>query len=118
MARVTRGSIVLVRYPFTDLSAVKRRPALAVSSDARADDDVILAFITSRVVVAEPTDFLIDAGDPDFASSGLRTSSLIRCDKLMTLNRTLLSGRLGLLSGRLMTEVNARLRLALDLNSD
>jgi hypothetical protein len=37
---------------------------------------------------------------------------------LMTLNRTLLSGRLGLLSVRLMTEVNARLCLALDLNSD
>ncbi len=48
----------------------------------------------------------------------VRTSSLIRCDKLMTLNRTLLSGRLGLLSVRLMTEVNARLCLALDLNSD
>jgi len=42
--RLKRGSVVLVIYPFTDLSSAKRRPALVVSATERSGRDCILAF--------------------------------------------------------------------------
>jgi mRNA interferase MazF len=112
---LSRGSVVLAIYPFTDLSSTKRRPALVVSSTARPGRDCILAFITSRTTPADATDLLLDVGDVDFAATGLLAASVVRCGKLMTLDRTLLTGRLGQLSGRLMAEVDTRLKTALDL---
>jgi mRNA interferase MazF len=61
-----RGSVVLVPFPFTDLSGRKRRPALVVSPDGFHEEDLILCVITSRVpdnladheVLLEPTDML------------------------------------------------------------
>ena len=49
--RYKRGDIVLVSFPFTDLSSSKRRPALVVSPDSfnEAMQDLVLAAITSRV---------------------------------------------------------------------
>ena len=41
------GSIVLARFPFTDLSGDKRRPALVISRDNDRRPDVIVCFITS-----------------------------------------------------------------------
>ena len=40
------GSIVLTRFPFTDLSDAKRRPALVVSRDNERRSDLIVCFIT------------------------------------------------------------------------
>ena len=56
--RLKRGSVVLVIYPFTDLSSAKRRPALVVSATERSGRDCILAFITSRIDQIEETDLL------------------------------------------------------------
>ncbi len=41
------GSIVLTRFPFTDLSGDKRRPALVVSCDNDRRSDLVVCFITS-----------------------------------------------------------------------
>ncbi len=41
------GSIVLARFPFTDLSGDKRRPALVVSRDSHQRADLVVCFITS-----------------------------------------------------------------------
>lgn len=43
------GSVVLVPFPFTDLSDRKRRPALVISPDGFDDEDVVLCAITSRL---------------------------------------------------------------------
>jgi mRNA-degrading endonuclease toxin of MazEF toxin-antitoxin module len=116
MGSLKRGWVVLAVYPFTDLTATTRRPALVVSASSRPGSDCILAFITSRTATIETTDLLLDPAHPDFAASGLRATSLVRCDKLMTLNHTLLTGRLGVFSPRLMAQVDTRLKLALELS--
>jgi mRNA interferase MazF len=110
-----RGTIVLAISPFTDLSSAKRRPALVVSATERADTDCILAFITSHIEKNDVTDLVLDARDTDFAATGLSVASAIRCGKLMTLDRSLLTGRLGRLSERLLSQVNLRLKRALEL---
>lgn len=113
--RLRRGSIVLAIYPFTDLSSAKRRPALVVSATGRPGRDCILAFITSRTGSSKATDLVLDPADSDFSATGLRVQSSVRCGKLMTLDRSLLTGRLGQVSRRLMDKVDARLRIALGL---
>jgi mRNA interferase MazF len=84
------GSIVLARFPFTDLSGEKRRPALVVSRDNERRDDVIVCFITS-----------VPRTGPDMASldpepgTGLKHRSTVRFDKLATLEKSVFAGRLG-----------------------
>ncbi|TEU15074.1 MAG: hypothetical protein E3J21_14255 [Anaerolineales bacterium] len=115
MGLLKRGWVVLASYPFTDLTAVRRRPALVVPASDRPGDDCILAFITSRTEKVGATDLLLDVADPDFAAMGLRVSSVVRCGKLMTLSHRLLVGRIGYLSDQPMKQVNTRLRVALEL---
>ena len=61
-----RGDIVLVPFPFTDLSSSKRRPALIISPDSfnSANKDVVLVAITSQIssdpnaIILEEQDFI------------------------------------------------------------
>ena len=110
-----RASVVLAIYPFTDLSSAKRRPALVVSATERPGRDFILAFITSRPGPVQTTDLPLDPSDGDFAATGLRMQSSVQCGKMMTLDRSLLTGRLGQMSQRLMSKVDTRPKIALEL---
>ena len=95
-APLVRGDVVLVRFPFTDLSGHKLRPALVVGQPRGSD--VILAFVTSRTASLDAqAEYYVDAAHPEFALTGLKTSSIIRLDKLATLHRSLVQRRLGYL---------------------
>lgn len=48
---MTKGTIVLTPFPFTDLSAIKRRPAVIVQRSEKTGDDVVVAFISSKWIV-------------------------------------------------------------------
>jgi mRNA interferase MazF len=84
------GSIVLTRFPFTDLSGDKRRPALVVSRDNDRRPDLIVAFITS--IPRTGPDM---APLPAIAGTGLKVPSVVRFDKLATLDRSVIAGKLG-----------------------
>jgi mRNA interferase MazF len=58
---VSRGTVVLTPFPFTDLSGAKVRPAVIISRSDRAGDDVILAFVSSVAPSRPlPTDLVVD----------------------------------------------------------
>ncbi|SHK31646.1 mRNA interferase MazF [Roseomonas rosea] len=84
------GSIVLTRFPFTDLSGDKRRPALVVSRDNGRRTDLVVCFITS-----------VPRSEPDMApikptpGTGLKVPSVVRFDKLATLDLGVIAGKLG-----------------------
>ncbi|NBC32990.1 MAG: type II toxin-antitoxin system PemK/MazF family toxin [Alphaproteobacteria bacterium] len=84
------GAIVLTYFPFTDLSGSKRRPALVVSKTKNKQTDIIVAYITSipRTDVFSVPIF----PNPD---NGLKFPSLVRFDKLATLETNVVAGRLG-----------------------
>lgn len=67
---VQRGSVVLVRFPFSDLSSSKRRPAVVLADVGRGD--YVLAQVTSRSY-ADPE--AVELGGPSFARGGLDLTS-------------------------------------------
>ena len=84
------GSIVLTRFPFTDLSGDKRRPALVVSRDNQRRTDLVVCFITSM-----PRAGLDVAPLAPLPGTGLKVPSMVRFDKLATLDLAVISGKLG-----------------------
>jgi mRNA interferase MazF len=106
-----KGDIVLVPFPFTDLSAAKTRPAVVVSIDAFefATRSVTVAMVTSR---SSNTPF--DCPLQDWRAANLLFPSWVR-PKLATLDPSLVRFRPGTLSVRDLAEVDRRLRLALGL---
>ena len=84
------GTIVLTDFPFTDLTASKRRPALVISKDNERRTDVVVAYITS-VPRSEP-DAVQIVPTPD---NGLKVPSMVRFDKIATINKDIIAGRLG-----------------------
>lgn len=90
MTDIPFGTIVLTHFPFTDLSTTKRRPALVVSTENERRLDIVVAYITS-VLTAIPDAAAIQ---PD-SGNGLKRSSQVRFDKLATLNKDIITGRLG-----------------------
>jgi mRNA interferase MazF len=86
-----KGDIVLVPFPFSDLTGNKNRPALVLIA---SESDVTLSFITTQLKWREENDILISPSD----QNGLKRSSLIRLSKLITLDKNLILGRLGSVS--------------------
>jgi len=113
MTRFKRGSIVLVPFPFTDLSARKRRPALVVSTDQynAATGDVIIAQITSRVnSPPRPGDHLIR----QWHQAGLVAPSLAR-SRMATLHSSIVVKSLGRMPQPDLSAISRALASALDL---
>ena len=108
---MTKGKVVLVPFPFDDLSSAKVRPAVCLTNPLGTHRHVVLAFITSQIpAFLESSDLVLSVQDFDFPSTGLRVSSTLRLHRLMTVTTSIIRRQLGELSPRLQTEVNARLR--------
>jgi len=90
LARFVRGDVVVVPFPFSDLTQAKRRPALVVS--VLEGDDVILCQITSRTVRDR---YAIPLADSDFTSGGLRRRSNIRPNRIFTADQNIILYRAG-----------------------
>jgi mRNA interferase MazF len=106
-----RGEVVLVPFPFTDLSSAKQRPALVVSPDAfnSTRDDVLVAAISSQIPATLGLDeFLIPANE--LSVCGLPKPSVLRLTKLVTLHRLLVIKRIGALPARTVAQVMTQMR--------
>ncbi|MBW1793059.1 MAG: type II toxin-antitoxin system PemK/MazF family toxin [Deltaproteobacteria bacterium] len=93
---MTRGKVVLVPFPFDDLSTAKVRPAVCLTDPIGPHRHVILAFISSRILTDSlETDLVLDSRQPEFATTGLRRSSTLRLHRLMTVTTALVRRELG-----------------------
>lgn len=99
------GTIILVPFPFTDLTSSKLRPALVVSKNADCDG-VIVVFISSRVAKKLiSSHFILRIDDKGFHETGLKTDSVFRFDKVATLNQKLILGELGKCTAALLKKM-------------
>ena len=94
------GSVVLVRFPFSDLSASKLRPAVVLAGLDR--DDWILCQITSNAY-ADP--HAVEITDSDFSSGNLMRTSYARPGKLFSANSSLMQRIAGDLNQPRLTAV-------------
>ena len=99
-----RGDLVLVPFPFTDLSSTKNRPALVLLYN---DEDVTLSFITTQKRWAQEWDLYLEPTD----QNGLKKPSIVRLAKITTLEKSLILGRLGTISEGKFDELQQNLRL-------
>jgi len=102
------GDIVLVRFPFTDLSTTKKRPAVVVSSaDYNAQrPDVVIAAVSSRLRTPAGFGELVLA---EWKGAGLLAASAVK-PVLATIEKSLVLRRLGRLEGSDRTGLDALLR--------
>lgn len=106
-----KNKIVLVPFPFDDLSGTKPRPALCLTEPIGPHRHLILAFITSRVPVdVLETDLILDSGHESFADTGLRVTSTIRLHRLVTLTTSFIQRELGELPSSIHVDVAAKLK--------
>jgi mRNA interferase MazF len=107
-----RGKVVLVPFPFDDLSATKLRPAACLTETIGPNRHIVVAFITSREVSSLlPTDIALATNHPDFRATGLRVGSVLRLHRLITLTTSIIKRELGRLSPTLEREVSDKLKL-------
>jgi len=92
MGALTVAAVVLLPFPFSDLSDAKVRPAIVLSAVGRAD--WILCQITSNPY-GDPAAHRIQ--DSDFQTGGLRQVSYVRPGKLFTANTALITRDVGVL---------------------
>ena len=111
------GKVVLVPFPFDDLTGEKVRPAVCLTSSIGSHRHIILAFITSKIPNdLLDTDIVLDSNNADFNVTGLRMSSTIRLHRVMTVTTTLIKRELGELSPKMRAEVAEKLLKLFCLN--
>lgn len=92
-----QGDIVLVSFPFTDLSSAKVRPALVLPKK-EFGNDITVCFISSVVLKKiKPDELLIDDKNKNFKYTGLKTSSIVKVLKIATLEKKVILGKIGFL---------------------
>jgi mRNA interferase MazF len=106
---------MLTRFPFSDLSGSKVRPALVVSPTLIGRDVVLAAISSVMRAGLGTTDLVIPADHPEFPLTGLRVDSVLRLHKLFTVEQGVIVRRLDRIGPLLQAEVNRLLRLAVGL---
>ena len=101
-----QGDIVLIRFPFTNFSGDKKRPALVISSDRyneRGSDTIVLS-ITSKIPDRpRRDDYELSENDQNFA--GLNRRSIVKLGKIATVNQNIILKRIGRLPEKTVKDI-------------
>ena len=90
MERFVKGDIVVVPFPFSDLTNSKKRPALVLAD--LIGDDIILCQITSQNV---KDSYAISLTNKNFASGSLHKKSNIRPNRIFTADKNIILKKVG-----------------------
>lgn len=116
--QLQRGNVVLCRMPMpsTGLTQFKLRPAVIVSANQLNQilDDVLVIPCTSNTNrPLTVTQYLITGSE--ISQAGIKVESVVRCESIFTLNKSMIIRKLGSLSSEAMNQVNRCLVSALEL---
>ena len=100
MGLFTAGQVVIVRFPFSDLTSSKMRPAVVLADVGK--DDWILCQITSQPY-GDPRAIKLESWD--FTHGSLRVTSFVRPGKLFTAHSSLVTGKIGELKPGKFTDI-------------
>jgi|SRR5690606_2073722 len=97
-----KGDIVLIPFPFTDLTGAKKRPALVLIS---TETDITVCFITTQHKWQSEFDFEVEPTE----MNGLKQKSLVRLNKMATIDKDLAIGLIGKLDEIYFQKLNENL---------
>jgi mRNA interferase MazF len=100
VAKFVKGDVVVVPFPFSNLSQSKRRPALVMAP--LEGDDAILCQITSKTI---KDTYAISIDDTDFSSGSLKQPGNVRPNRLFTADSHIILYRVGSVKKEKLTEV-------------
>jgi len=83
------GDILLIKFPFTDLSKSKKRPVLVVKADSTCGD-----FICFQITSKSTSSNLLKIDQHDLKSGDLKLISFLKYDKCFTLNKQIVDKKL------------------------
>lgn len=116
---ILRGDVVLVPFPYvTDFKKAKTRPALVIQNNIgnRFGSTVIVALISSSVPAKQyPMHYTIPHPSPVAKAAGLKTTSVVKLETILTLPRRAILHRLGRLPREAVREADEALAFSLDL---
>ncbi len=104
MERFVKGDVVVLPFPFSDLSTSKKRPVLVVSN--LPGEDIIVCPITSQIKI---NDFYVKLENKDFKSGKLNIKSFIRTNKLFTSHHSIVNYKIGSVNKELIKQVENKL---------
>ena len=104
MAKFIKGDVVVIPFPFSDLSQSKRRPALIIAP--LEGDDAILCQITSKTI---KDIYSISIDDSDFDAGSLKQSGNIRPNRLFTADSHIILYRAGHIKNDKLNQVIEKL---------
>ena len=99
-----KGDIVVIPFPFTDLSATKKRPALIVAK--LQGDDLIVCQITGQI---KKDAYIMELNDSDIMGGTLDGASYIRTSKIFTADKTIINYKIGKLNSNKIKEVEDKI---------
>jgi len=107
---IRERQVVLFRFPQTNQTAGKLRPALVIRKAPGHHDDWLICMISSQFS-QEVADFdeIISEKDDDFISSGLKQTSMIRIARLAVVEKTILIGAIGEISVARLNRIKKKL---------
>ena len=100
MEEFMKGDVVILPFPFSDLSSSKKRPALVVVN--LTGDDIILCQITSESRI---DDYSIVLENNDFRKGSLNLTSVIRPNRLFTADKSIILYKVGSIKKDKINEV-------------
>lgn len=100
MERFVKGDVVVLPFPFSDLSGSKRRPALVLAD--LPGDDIILCQITSQHT---KDNYAVPLENSDFASGSLPSSSYIRPTRIFTADKNIIVRKAGTIKNNVVSDV-------------
>jgi mRNA interferase MazF len=106
---VKKGDIILIPFPFTDLTGSKRRPASILKVGKL---DVTVSFISTQLHQQKFSDFLLEPNE----NNALKKDSVVRIGKIATIDKSLVIGKLGNLSTYEIKELDNMLIQIFDID--
>lgn len=100
MAKFVKGDVVVVPFPFSDLTQAKRRPVLVIVT--LEGNDLILCQITSQAI---KDNYAISLNDKDFETGSLKQISNVRPNRIFTADSHIVLYKIGNLKIEKLNEV-------------
>ncbi len=105
MVKIMKGDIVVIKFPFTDFSNYKKRPALVLAT--LKGDDIIICQITSK---RRNDPYAIEIDDNDIIGGTLYGKSYVRPSRLVTIDKKIVEYKVGHLNTKKFTEILEKIK--------